>query len=178
MPNGAVVCTRCGFNSQTGKNLKTAVIREKEKKEPGAKKAKRSVHVNGWMIFGVVSAIGIGAGFLPLMDEGLGIASLITLAILGLSAFITACAAVYEDGESWLIGLFIALRVGQRFLARIGQGGTMIAGVLELALVAVILVFVDSPLAKALTAAACLGWVSLGISCGILGKTFEQLINF
>ena len=33
MPGGSVICTRCGFNTQTGKALKTAVIVEKEKKE-------------------------------------------------------------------------------------------------------------------------------------------------
>ncbi len=32
MPGGSVICTRCGFNTQTGKVLRTAVIVEKEKK--------------------------------------------------------------------------------------------------------------------------------------------------
>ncbi len=36
MPGGAVICTRCGFNTQTGKALKTAVIKEKAVKEPKA----------------------------------------------------------------------------------------------------------------------------------------------
>ena len=39
MPGGAVLCTRCGFNTQTGKALKTAVIVEKEKKEAKVKGA-------------------------------------------------------------------------------------------------------------------------------------------
>ncbi len=39
MPGGAVLCTRCGFNTQTGKALKTAVIVEKQKKEEKVKGA-------------------------------------------------------------------------------------------------------------------------------------------
>lgn len=40
MPGGAVICTRCGFNTQTGKALKTAVVVEKVKNEPKAPKVK------------------------------------------------------------------------------------------------------------------------------------------
>jgi hypothetical protein len=177
MPGAAVICTRCGFNTQTGKALKTAVIKEKVVAEPGEKKKSRSISINGWVIFAVASVIAIGAGILPVIDIELGVVSLITLVVLGLAAFITACATVYEDGDSWMISIFFALRIGQRFLARTGQGGSIIAGVMELALVAFILIFVDSPLAKALTGAVCLGWLTLGVSCGMVGKTIESLIN-
>lgn len=64
MPGGSVICTRCGFNTQTGKALKTAVIVEKEKKEEKiASRYKREFGPSFGVLFLIVAgSIGLLCG--------------------------------------------------------------------------------------------------------------------
>jgi hypothetical protein len=180
MSGSAVLCTRCGFNTQTGKALKTAVVIQSHEKQAVQKTAKsrRIAFDNGWVIFGVAAAISIAAGLAPLMSMDMALPGFVVLVVVGLAAFITVCSTVYSEGSSFMILVFITLRILERFLGRMsGPLGPVAAGVCEIALVVFVLIFVDNPLAKALTGAACLGGIGLGVSLGVLGKSLSSVIN-
>jgi hypothetical protein len=107
MPGGAVVCTRCGFNTQTGKNLKTAVIREKEKKEAKIKPMKYSnryasseVGAPFWKMFLVETAILSAIGCLPLVGaEGFTIGFAV-IVIAHLVAWIGGIVAAFKNDQT------------------------------------------------------------------------------
>jgi uncharacterized membrane protein len=110
-----VVCTRCGFNSQTGKNLKTAVIREKEKKEPKVKPLKYSnryatsdVGTPFWKIFLIETVILCAIACVPLVGaEGF----MIGMVVIGLASLV-----------GWIGGTVAAFRNDQTLWGVCGVG--------------------------------------------------------
>ncbi|HMN41148.1 MAG TPA: hypothetical protein PKE29_09910 [Phycisphaerales bacterium] len=107
MPGGAVLCTRCGFNTQTGKSLRTAVIRDKQAKEPKAASGKyHNKYASGeagpsfWKLLLVETLILSAVACLPLVGAEGFLVSLIVLAVASLIAWIGGTVAAFKNGQT------------------------------------------------------------------------------
>lgn len=105
MPQGGVICTRCGFNTQTGKALKTAVVVEKEKKEPKFKPGKYKNPYAGssgpgfWKIFGVMSVVMSLVSLLVFAGPGGVLAAIIILSLGSLIAWVANLIVAFKNDQ-------------------------------------------------------------------------------
>jgi uncharacterized Zn finger protein (UPF0148 family) len=105
---GAVVCTNCGTNIESGKKIKTAIIKEKEQKEPKIKAGKYqnkyaySDEPNVWKLFLVFSVVLSIVGLLPVLKPELFLVTLIVMIIANILAFAgSAMSAFRNDQTLW-----------------------------------------------------------------------------
>jgi hypothetical protein len=102
----AVVCVRCGCNLQTGKQIKTAVIHEKVKKEPGAaaKAASGTVSMltSPWVVALVLFLILGSVGVVGATVEGMALPALIIMGVMYIVALIWAISEAFRDGAEYM----------------------------------------------------------------------------
>lgn len=116
MPQGGVVCTRCGFNTQTGKNLKTAVIVEKEKKEPKFKPGKYKNPYGGpdgpgfWKLFAYMS-LGFSLVSFTVFLGPMGVlAGIVILGIAGLLCWVANLISAFRNDQTlWGILMLVVV---------------------------------------------------------------------
>lgn len=173
MPGGAVVCTRCGFNSQTGKNLKTAVIKEKEKKEAKLKPQKYNnkyamgeVGTPFWKIFVIETVILSAVGCLPLVGaEGFTIGYI----IIGLASLV-----------AWIGGTIAAFKNDQTLwgICGIGQIVPILNLFAAIGFLIYNLLFNEDKNSRALYLASLIGFVVFGIMMGVAIALGRQFVLF
>lgn len=122
---GSVVCTNCGTNTETGKKLKTAIIKEKEEKAPKPGKytnkyAGYSSEPNVWKMFFIFSLILSVVGLLPALKPELGLASLVILIIASILGFWGGAIAAFRNDQTlWGICHILCIVPGINFFAYI-----------------------------------------------------------
>ena len=167
MPGGAVVCTRCGFNTRTGKSLKTAVIIEKEKKEPAA--------VSGSRYGGGGSDWGpsFGVLFLIVAAPLSGLCALGFVNPLFVFGGILLSGFVLFVGGIW--GIIDAFRQGEPLYGILGILG-FIFGLPGLAFLYYMLAVNELKWSKALYLGSALSLlIGLAVFYGVLGGEVDQL---
>jgi hypothetical protein len=114
MPAGSVVCVRCGHNTQTGKSMRTQVVRVKEEKGAGKAAAQGSRSGSegpgNWgpslaVWFGGAFALNLASNLLTLASPLAGAALGVPLVIAGLAAFIYAIVVAFQNdqrGWAWI----------------------------------------------------------------------------
>lgn len=155
IPNGTLVCTHCGYNTQTGKKLKTQVAKApKEKKEapigklrPSSRFAGGSDGMSYAALLGIYTAVfAVVLGIATTTPSGL----LLSVAVLGI-----ASVAV------WIGGLVVAFREGQMLWGILA----LIPGVNFICWI-YYLVLCPSRRLKALAGATVIGSLLLGVLVG------------
>lgn len=101
---GAVVCIRCGCNLQTGKRLKTTVVRESPDRTSGsAPRGSRSEPWDWGPSYGVCAAIGCALAFSTYMallaGPLVGLIASGLVSILGISNFIYSIVVAFQSGR-------------------------------------------------------------------------------
>jgi hypothetical protein len=129
MPGGSVICTRCGFNTQTGKALRTAVVTLPKEKTP-SKTGKAAAAVGSTAVAAIVSPL-VGGLLVFLALAGVGVAgaivpefllaSFVIMSISYLAAIIWALVDAAREQENTLAG-FIAVHVVGMFAPYLPMG--------------------------------------------------------
>ncbi len=107
MVGGAVLCTRCGYNTQTGKNIRTAVIIEKEQKQQQVKPGKyRNKYAGGevgpplWKMLAVETVVLSAIACLPLIGAEGFMVSWVMLLGASLLAWIGGTVAAFKNDQT------------------------------------------------------------------------------
>lgn len=160
MTSGSVVCVRCGHNTQTGKSLKTAVVKVKEEKKPKAtggkyenKYAEVPVGLQPWHVFAAAAGMGVVAAIMPFVGQPL--IGLIIVAVLGLATFFTVGWTLRMEGDLLPLVLWIGARVGAKFYRNV-EGAEWIFLGSELVIFCVVMFMVESRFPKVMYAGSFL----------------------
>ncbi len=169
MPGGSVICTRCGFNTQTGKALKTAVIVEKEKKEAKAptggysnKYAASDFGPGFGVLFLIVTAVVGGCFALGFISPGLLLLGILVASVVQIVGFIWGIVDAFRQGEA-LWGVLGIL--------------TPIVGLTGLGFLYYMIFVNELKWSRSLYLGSIVGWlVGLAIAVGALGIDFSDLL--
>lgn len=108
MREGAVVCTNCGTNIESGKKIKTAIIKEKEQKAPKLGKYKNkyaySDEPNVWKLF-LIFSVGLSVvGLLPALKPELFLFTIIVMFIANLLALAGSAMSAFRNEQTlWAV---------------------------------------------------------------------------
>lgn len=119
MPQGGVICTRCGFNTKTGKSVRTAVFVDKEKKTSKSAEAaseagsKVMAVLRSPIIFGSMIAIGLGVvGFVGVQVPEFTLVAFSIVGIVYLVSIIWGLIDACQEQEYTWAGLMIYHVIG------------------------------------------------------------------
>lgn len=112
MKTGAVVCTNCGTNVETGKKLKTAIIREKEEKPTNPTSAKHSSRYAassgpGFAKLFLYMSLGLSLVSVGVFAGPAGVlAAIVILMLAGLIAWIGCVVSAFRN-DQMVLGLLM-----------------------------------------------------------------------
>lgn len=151
---GAIVCTNCGTNAETGKKLKTAIIKEKEEKAPKVKPGARSNRYASsgeagfFKTFGFLS-IALSLASLCVFAGPSGLtAGIVILLIAGFIAWLGSVVSAFRNDQS-LMGLLMLLPITT-----------------PIALLIFNILFNEDTRSRALYWATFVGWIAFGVAIG------------
>jgi RNA polymerase subunit RPABC4/transcription elongation factor Spt4 len=169
MPGGSVICTRCGFNTQTGKALKTAVIVEKEKKEDKVaskysnKYAVAEFGPSFGILFLIVVAVVGGSFAAGFISPGFVLVGFLIASVISFVGFVWGIVDAFRQGESmWgILGIL-----------------TPIVGLTGLGFLYYMIFVNELKWSRALYLGSIVGTlVGLAIALGALGIDFDALLS-
>ncbi len=177
IPQGGVICTRCGFNSQTGKNLRTAVYAEKVKKESkigamaGDAGSTTMAVLRSPIIFGSIIALGLGAiGLVGVLVPEFTLASVVIVGVVYLIAIIWGLIDAIQEQEYTWAGFMIYHVIGGFIPISILRFGSIIG---FFAAVGYIVFVCDRPVLKSLFIGSLLAFVGQLVGIYMSRGSFE-----